>query len=394
MINLERISYRMNVTQLEKNLLQGYRQIRSPMYNSPPKAFYSNNHQNIIKQGRSLMLWKWSKRIGLGIVGALGVLTISGLLYQSISTKLDENKYPPIGKMIDVGGYQLHINCSGNGGPTVVLDAGMGCNSLEWALVQPEIAKFAQVCSYDRAGYGWSDESPLPRTSQNSVHELHTLLHNAGIPGPYILVGHSLGGMNMRLFASLYPEKVAGIVLVDAAHEDQFEKMPLPEVNKNITMIYSYTGLIRLMTYTSPYKKAVEMYPENIQEMLLARGPRTNMCFRTIFSEMSNLKESSKQLINAGGSLGNKPLIVITAGKPMDSEGTGYTTEQIDEMNKAHKLFQEDLVKKSTKGKQIIAETSDHMINRCQPKIIVESVHEIVNVINAIKKDTECNNKQ
>ena len=105
-----------------------------------------------------------------------------------------ETREPPPGKLVDIGGYQLHINCTGKGSPTVILEAGLGGDSRSWHEVQPEIAEFAQVCSYDRAGLGWSDPGPKPRTSQQIVKELHRLLAKADIQSPYVLVGHSFGG--------------------------------------------------------------------------------------------------------------------------------------------------------------------------------------------------------
>ena len=172
------------------------------------------------------------KQVGMAIIVLLVVFLICGFLYQYISSKIDELRFPPSGKLEDVGGYRLHINSSGVGGPSVVLDAGMGGCSLGWTLVQPEVSTFTRVCSYDRAGYAWSDKSPLERTSFNMAKELHTLLHNAKIPDPYILVGHSLGGANMLLFASLYPNETAGVILVDSVHEDYLDRLP-PEPGEN-----------------------------------------------------------------------------------------------------------------------------------------------------------------
>ena len=163
----------------------------------------------------------------LKIAGALiAALAGSGTTYQYVATKLDEQKYPPIGKMVDVGGYKLHMIDQGTGGPPVVMDAGLAGYCLDWSLVQPEIAKFTRAITYDRAGYAWSDESPLERTSENVVKELHTMLHNAGVPAPYVLVGQSIGGLNMQLFANMYPNEVAGIVLIESSHKDQMEKLP------------------------------------------------------------------------------------------------------------------------------------------------------------------------
>src|SRR5215471_422569 len=126
----------------------------------------------------------------------------------------------PPGKVIDIGGYRLHLNCSGNKGPTVVLIAGAGDFSFDWSLVQPKIGEFARVCSYDRAGFAWSDPGPTPRTMKQEAFELHLLLAAAGIKGPYLLVGHSLGGLIARVYFDQYPQEVAGIVLVDSTHED------------------------------------------------------------------------------------------------------------------------------------------------------------------------------
>src|SRR5262249_27907032 len=125
-------------------------------------------------------------------------------------------------KLVDVGGFKLFIHCTGERTPVVVMDAGANNNSTSWEKVQPDVAQFIRVCAYDRADQGKSDPGPTPRTSLLFDEQLHTLLANSQISGPYVLVGHSFGGMNMRLFASLYPADVAGMVLVDAAHENSY----------------------------------------------------------------------------------------------------------------------------------------------------------------------------
>src|SRR6185503_1985905 len=128
--------------------------------------------------------------------------------------------YPPPGKMVDIGGYKLHINCSGKGGPTVVMIAGGGDFSFDWSLVQPKVAQFTRVCSYDRAGLAWSDPGPTPRTMRQDAYELHRLIEAAHIKAPYVLIGHSLGGLIARVYEEQYPDEVAGMVLVDPTHED------------------------------------------------------------------------------------------------------------------------------------------------------------------------------
>jgi pimeloyl-ACP methyl ester carboxylesterase len=126
----------------------------------------------------------------------------------------------PPGVLVDIGGYRLHLHCSGSGSPVVLLEAGAGDFSSDWSLVQPAVSQVTRVCSYDRAGYAWSDAGPLPRTIRQVTSELHAMIGAAGLPAPLVLVGHSLGGLYARAFAAAHPDQVAGVVLIDAAHED------------------------------------------------------------------------------------------------------------------------------------------------------------------------------
>ena len=162
-----------------------------------------------------------------GLFSILLEVLLAGASYQFFSNRRDLRLHPPPGQMIDIGGYRLHLYCTGQGLPTVVFDSGLSDDSITWYKVQPEIAKVARSCSYDRAGLGWSDPSPLPRTSRVVAEELHRLLKSAKIEGPLILVGHSLGGLNIRMFAALYPMDTAGVVLVDSAYPDQYKRLPV-----------------------------------------------------------------------------------------------------------------------------------------------------------------------
>src|SRR5688572_9722843 len=136
---------------------------------------------------------------------------------------------PPPGRLIDLGGWRVHLHCTGDvrpSQPTVILEAGSGDFSVDWSLVQPDVARFARVCSYDRAGAGWSDLGPRPRTMHQLVSELHTLLEKAGERPPYVLVGHSFGGWLVRLYRTMYPADVAGMVLVEAGGDNPWRKTP------------------------------------------------------------------------------------------------------------------------------------------------------------------------
>src|SRR5256885_2868437 len=166
-------------------------------------------------------------RVLLRLVLVLAALfVLAGLLYENVSETRDRRFNPMPGQRIDVGGFKMHIHCTGQGSPTVILESGLGDTYVSWHKVQPQIAKFARVCSYDRAGLGFSDPSSQPRTSKVMAEELHALLTAANVAPPYVLVGHSMGGFNVRLFASLYRSEVVGIVLADSSHPDQENRLP------------------------------------------------------------------------------------------------------------------------------------------------------------------------
>lgn len=329
------------------------------------------------------------KKLIFIILSAAFLSLAGGFLYQTYLTKFDESIYPPPGQLVDLGGYSLHAQIMGMGDVTVVLDAGMGCFSLDWSLVQPEIAKFAHVISYDRAGYGWSDESPLQRTSRNIVSELHHLLQQAKVPPPYILVGHSFGGVNMRLYASTYPEEVAGIVLVDSAHEEHFQQMPIwPRrlidrfiIQPPVATVAAALGFARMLNYLLDVRNMIRSLPEEIQEMYLANMSTTKYV-RTVAQEFSYFSSSLQQIKESPKKIGDIPLSVISAGQNIISEDRGYDLDYLNEVTRSWKKLQKDLVGKSNRSKQIIAEQSGHMISHQQPDLIVEAVHQIVVEVN------------
>jgi pimeloyl-ACP methyl ester carboxylesterase len=151
----------------------------------------------------------------------VGVLVLVGATYQGVATALERRRYPHPGRLVDVGGHQLHIYCLGEGTPTVVLEAPAAAMSEIWAWVQPEVAKTTRVCSYDRAGLGWSEAGDRPYDPGRVPEELHALLTSARQPPPYVLAGHSLGASFVRRFATLYPADTAALVIIDGPHETE-----------------------------------------------------------------------------------------------------------------------------------------------------------------------------
>jgi pimeloyl-ACP methyl ester carboxylesterase len=193
----------------------------------------------------------WIRRIILGLVITLVALSAIGAVYQAAGARSDQRDFPPPGQLYDVGGYRLHLYCTGpqeTNNPTVILENLSGGTSANWGWIQPEIAKVTRTCSYDRAGWGWSDPGPHPQSLQQTVSDLHTLLEKAGIPGPYVLVGHSIGGIYVRKYAADYPDEVVGIVLVDSSHPDQYVRVPeLQSENESYARISAiFPALARL----------------------------------------------------------------------------------------------------------------------------------------------------
>ena len=242
-------------------------------------------NQNDIKQerppisrGRKRLLW-----LG-GIFAGILVLLLAGAIYEPLAEAADAKAYPPPGQMVDVGGYRLHINCTGEGSPTVVIESGWGDMSATWGWVQPEVAKTTRVCTYDRAGMGWSESSPQPRTAREFAKELHTLLEKANEPGPYVLVGHSMGGYTVRVYAHDYPAEVAGVVLIDpqnlSASGDATPK-PAPKPGQtSLPALMARIGVIRLLA--GPLG-SVENLPEGDKQAYtaFAVAPRSVQTFIT-----------------------------------------------------------------------------------------------------------------
>jgi pimeloyl-ACP methyl ester carboxylesterase len=300
------------------------------------------------------------------------VVLLAGVIYQFVATKIDAYRYPAPGEMVDVGGYSLHLYCTGEGGaPTVVMDAGLGGTVLDWQRVQPGVARFARVCTYDRAGMGWSDPGAKPRTSQQIVKELHALLGNAGVEGPYVLVGHSFGGTNVQLYASRYPDEVAGMVLVDSATEDEMlvtltETLQGSPVRNKMLATIGVTRLPYTLGGETDERAAISTHAKYTYE---------------VADEVSSWEESFEQRLVSPLSLGDKPLIVLTAGDFQVPPDAGIPQEQIGAFLEAHSEFQADLPRHSQNSEQIIAKDSGHYIQVEQPDLVIDATRQVVDAV-------------
>ena len=325
---------------------------------------------------------------GFGLVGLIVltvVIALAGATYQVIATARDESKYLPPGQRVDVGGHRLHIYCVGKGSPTVIIDGGTGGWSISYRHLQMEIAQNTRVCTFDRAGMGWSDAGPKPRTSQQIVDELHTLLNNVGLKPPYLLVGHSFGGYNARIYADRYPDEVAGMVLVEAAHEEQWSRLP-PEVKVllysslgqlRVARMMSRLGLIRLMGVPALSELSPELRPAYVAAMLNSKT------YDTLVAEIESVEESAAQLA-ATGSLGDMPLAVISARNSFDAFRSPNNDIPYEKADRAWMEMQMELVALSTSSSHHISETGTHRIHFTEPALVVNSIREVIRKVQIV----------
>ena len=298
------------------------------------------------------------------------VLALAGFLYENISESRDRRFNPPAGRRYDVGGYKLQMDCMGEGGPTVILESGLGDTHVSWHKVQPPIAKFVRVCSYDRAGLGYSDPSPRARTSKVMAEELHALLQAAHIAPPYVLVGHSMGGYDVRLFASLYRDEVAGMVLVDASHPDQENRFPLELKNLEATQIREGEFLAFTMPFGIPRLLAL------CEDDPVQRAAECNFhSLREDVAEFKAFPESARQAA-ATGTLGDMPLAVLSHDP--DKPSADLPPDLAKPTNDAWEKMQEELAHLSTRGTQTIAKNSSHYIQIDRPELVIDAVRNVV----------------
>ena len=307
----------------------------------------------------------------------------------------DVRAVDPPGRLVDVGGFRLHIHCSGNGSPAIVLDAALGASSVSWSLVQPELATLARVCSYDRAGFGWSDAGPMPRTARRIADELRTLLDRAGVPAPFLLVGHSFGGLVMLIFAKRFHRDVAGVVLVDPAHAEDWVK-PAPKeqvlIDRGVRLcrygaITARAGVARIvaalvglgqLTMARGLVKIISRgrlsrqdeailapiwkLPPEVRPVLGQFWTKPRF-FQALGSQIESICMSAAEVLEATASgFGELPLVTISSTNPGE-----YRLRQQDRMAAL-----------STRGRHIMASNSGHWIPLDQPQVVIDVVREML----------------
>ena len=262
---------------------------------------------------------------------------------------------------MDIGGHRMHIYCIGWGKPTVVLDSGAGGFSLEWVRVQEVLARRTRVCSYDRAGYGWSELGPLPRSVEQITRELRTLLKNAGVEGPYVMVGHSFGGYSAQAFARSYPGETAGLVLIESSHPEQATRFPARSSERPRSIIPRSRNYIAFRHI---------MHPNFPKEM----APIANRLMNSWNHIMTWREEMMMFPASAARAMSSKPMpaipvVVLTRGQrvwPNNAYG--------DQMERIWMDLQDELSRLSADRVHLIAEHSGHQIHLDQPGIVINAL--------------------
>ena len=313
---------------------------------------------------------KFGKAAALVLSALFLAIAISGAAYQWVSQNRDRRANPMPGKLVTVGGRKMHIDCSGVGSPTVILDSGLGDSYYAWHKVQPAIARFTRVCSYDRAGIGYSEASGGPRTSRTFAGQLHDLLRAAEIAPPYLLAGHSMGGFDVRIFASLYRQEVAGVVLVDSSHPDQQSRLP-PEL-RNLDA--SWIREQEFFEFTMPFG-----LPRLLGFCGNDAAERAASCnFHSLRESIAELKSISESAAEAGasGMLDDLPLIVLT----QDPNAPQYDPPEdlVKPASAAWQQMQKELAQLSTRSTQIIAKNSGHYIQLDRPDVVIGAIRTMV----------------
>jgi pimeloyl-ACP methyl ester carboxylesterase len=320
----------------------------------------------------------------------LGLLV--GMTYQRAGERRDSTLHPPPGKFINLGTHRLHLLEEGRGSPTIILEAGLMSTNLSWTDIRGKLAESFRVIAYDRAGLGWSDIGPMPRTAERIVNELHSLLELAAIPGPYVLVGHSFGGLTMPLFAARYPEKIAGMVLVDPVvpaewnppSEQDLRRASIGATVCRRAALLSRAGVIRLVAFLlNSRAKNVASHlvrlisrgtpadsgsvsspwfwnlPPNERQMAAVFWVQEKFC-NTIASQLENLPESARRIAELDHSC-DKPVVILSAKStpPKRREQHILITQRLPQ------------------GRHVLADKSTHWIMQDQPELVLDAIHAV-----------------
>lgn len=328
----------------------------------------------------------------VALFGALALPLLVGAVYQAVGTCRGRRRFPAPGRFVEVNGRRMHIQVAGEGTPAVVFESGMGASSLSWTFVQPEVAQFARAVTYDRAGHGWSDPAREPLTARRIAQDLDALLRAAGMPGPYVLVGHSFGGYVIRAFADLYRDNVAGMVLVDSLHPAEW-KNPTAEQLRTIEVGLRYARVVvwlaRLGFIRFCLARLARGSPRVAQAATRAFGSGAAAAVRRIAGEIRKLPASilpvvrelwsqPRNFLSLGQHVAALPLSAAQAAAVRSLGDLPLVVLSGNHHEAAYSDWQRDLARLSSRGRHLVAADSGHWIHLDDPKLVAQAILEVV----------------
>lgn len=320
---------------------------------------------------------KWIKRAIQGAVGLVALLILSGLTYEQLARRSVFKRFAPLGEFVEVDGRTAHLRCLGEGRPTVVLEAGFGPDGSEsWASIMPDIASISRVCAYDRAGILWSEPGKEPRDAYHIADELHALLATASESPPFVLVGHSLGGLFVRVFADRYGDEVSGVVFVDSSHPEQGERLPQVVVEASAALpspvfmkASAALGVMRWGLRADAHVADGE--PQNLTELLLPRS------VTGLLTEMDAIDTFAAQTA-ATSDLGDRPVVVLTAGQVAEGIRQAFDEAVLEETHAVWLELQGELAALSTNSDHRVIERASHYIHQQAPEAVRTAIADVV----------------
>ncbi|MEZ4710183.1 MAG: alpha/beta hydrolase [Caldilineaceae bacterium] len=324
-------------------------------------------------------------KIAIGFVGLVGLLLVTSTFYQQAAMARDRATFVSSDDLIEVDGSEMYIECKGEGSPTVVFESGAGAPHLNWWEVQQTIVQDVRTCVYDRQGLGWSEYTGVIPTGEFVAQTLHTLLKNAEESGPFVLVGHSLGGAYVREYATLYPDEVVGLVLIDAVHPQQYARFPAeysavaisePFVLK-LCRVVAPSGILRILDIGSTFTAYAEDTPIYHEDIAIFYQSHACAGAGLELASVTNLDASA-----ALAPLGDLPLAVLTAGMPVaerpENLSAGFSVEMLQEVEQVWFGLQEELATLSTNSSWIVVEDAAHFIHHDQPQVVIATIRHIL----------------
>lgn len=320
----------------------------------------------------NILVKKTYMRVTFKALIVIFIITVIGCIYQNAMVSYERGKYEKPGRLIDVYDHKMHTYSEGKGQPTVVFTVGSGtpCAYTDYYFIQKEISKITRTVSYDRLGYGWSEKASANRGINRVVDELHTLLEKSGELPPYILVGHSLSSLEVIRFAQLFPQEVAGIVLIDGGNPSFYA-----DFNENSALMPMYLiklagkiGLIRtlgnigiLLPLTDERKRS-GLLPEELSKIDKALFFKSSAEKNNI-DEVKNINENANTVIT-GGNIGKIPLIILTSEKSANNKTWARTQQQLKDW--------------SANSNQEMVKKSSHYIHLDNPTLVIERIKELI----------------